>query len=239
MAEAVLRATGLHAGYLPDAPVVNGVSFELRTGEVLAMFGPNGAGKSTLVRAIAGIVRIFAGDVHCDGRPVAGLPPWLIARSGIGYVAQRANVFTEMTVAENLALGRRARGAGSDIPAGEVLALFPELAERRGMRVGALSGGQRQMVAIGRALLAGPRVLLLDEPSAGLSPKLVGSLFATLTHLKARVPILLVEQNVKAALAIADRALLLAEGRVLREAPPGELAADPALAAAFLGALPP
>ncbi len=234
-----MRAAKVHAGYARGAPIVNGVSFELGAGEILAVFGPNGAGKSTLVRAIAGIVRIFSGGVHCEGRELAGLPPWQIARAGVGYVAQRANVFTEMTVKENLALGRRARGDGRTVSEVELFSLFPELAERRGMRVGVLSGGQRQMVAIGRALLAGPLVLMLDEPSAGLSPKLVASLFGALTQLKARVPILLVEQNVKAALAIADRALLLAEGRLVREAAPDVLARDPALAAAFVGAPPP
>jgi branched-chain amino acid transport system ATP-binding protein len=236
MAEAVLRIEHLQAGFVPGSPVVNGVSLELRAGEIVALFGPNGAGKSTLVRAIAGIVQTFAGRARCNGGDITGLPSWEIARAGVGYVAQRANVFTEMTVAENLALGRPARRGAPAMTPAEVLALFPELAERRAARVGALSGGQRQMVAIGRVLLSGPQVLLLDEPSAGLAPKLVSTLFATLSKLKARVPMLVVEQNVKAALAIADRALLLAEGRLVHEGTPDALLADPAVAAAFLGA---
>ena len=238
MTEAVLRVEDIRAGFVPGSPVVNGVSLELRAGEIVALFGPNGAGKSTLVRAIAGVVQTFAGKARCNGRDITGLPAWEIARAGVGYIAQRGNVFTEMTVAENLALGRRSLRDGSAMTPAEVLALFPELAERRGMRVGALSGGQRQMVAIGRALLSGPQVLMLDEPSAGLAPNLASTLFATLSKLKARVPMLVVEQNVKPALAIADRALLLAEGRLVHEGTADALLADPVLAAAFLGAGP-
>jgi branched-chain amino acid transport system ATP-binding protein len=236
MREDVLRVADLYAGYVSGLPIVNGVSLVLGAGEILAVFGPNGAGKSTMVRAIAGVVRIFSGGVLCAGRELARLPSWQIARAGVAYVPQRANVFAEMTVTENLALGRRGRGgAASGVTFDELLTLFPDLARCGEVRVGALSGGQRQMVAIGRALLSGPRVLMLDEPSAGLAPKVTGMLFAALAQLKARVPILLVEQNVKAALTVADRALLLAQGRLLREAAPDALATDPALAAAFLG----
>jgi branched-chain amino acid transport system ATP-binding protein len=238
MAEALLRVEDIEAGFAPGSPVVNGISLELRAGEIVTLFGPNGAGKSTLLRAIAGVVRTFAGKARCNGRDITGLPSWEIARAGVGYVAQRANVFIEMTVAENLALGRPTRREVSAMTAAEVLTLFPELAERRGMRVGALSGGQRQMVAIGRALLSGPLVLMLDEPSAGLAPKLAATLFATLSKLKTRVPMLVMEQNVKAALAIADRALLLAEGRLVHAGTPDTLLADPALATAFLGEAP-
>lgn len=238
MAEAMLSIEDLQAGFVPGSPVVNGVSLELHRGEIVALFGPNGAGKSTLVRAIAGIVQTFAGKARCNGRDITGLPSWEIARAGVGYVAQRANVFIEMTVAENLALGRPARREVPAMMPAEVLALFPELAEHRSMRVGALSGGQRQMVAIGRALLSGPQVLMLDGPSAGLAPKTAAALFATLAKLKARVTMLVVEQNVKAALAIADRAVLLAGGRLVHEGTPDALLADPALAGAFLGAAP-
>jgi len=232
MPDAVLRIDDVRAGYAAGSPIVDGVSLEVRPREIVALFGPNGAGKSTLVKAIAGTALLLAGRIDCGAIALAGLPPWQIARAGVGYVPQRGNVFTDMTVQENLAL---ARGNTRGIALAEVLALFPDLTARRGAAVGTLSGGQRQMVAIGRALLSGPAILLLDEPSAGLSPKIVGELFAVLATLKQRVPILLVEQNVRAALTIADRAILLAEGRVRREATPAALLADPALAAAFLG----
>jgi len=235
MADAVLRLDEVCAGYVPGLPIVDGVSLEVRRGEILALFGPNGAGKSTLVKAIAGTALLFAGRISCGAIDLAGRKPWQIARAGVGYVPQRGNVFTDMTVQENLALGGPGRSNGRGMELTEVLALFPELAARRGVGVRTLSGGQRQMVAIGRALLGGPAVLLLDEPSAGLSPKAAGQLFAALATLKQRVPILLVEQNVRAALTIADRAILLAEGRARREATPAALLADPALAAAFLG----
>jgi branched-chain amino acid transport system ATP-binding protein len=237
MADAVLCVDDVYAGYVAGLPIVGGVSLRVWPGEIVALFGPNGAGKSTLVKAIAGTVPLFAGRISCAGMDLARRKPWQIARAGVGYVPQLGNVFTDMTVAENLAVGRPAGGTGRGLQLEEMLALFPDLAERRGAMVGTLSGGQRQMVAIGRALLGGPAVLLLDEPSAGLAPKVVKELFAALAMLKRRVPILLVEQNVLAAMAIADRAILLAEGRVRREATPAALLADPALASAFLGVM--
>ena len=231
MAEALLRLDEVCAGYVAGLPIVNGVSLQVRPGEIVALFGPNGAGKSTLVKAIAGVAPLFGGRIFCSGADIAGRKPWEIAAAGVGYVPQRGNVFADMTVLENLSVGRRRA-----LPIAEVLALFPELSSRRAANVGTLSGGQRQMVAIGRALLGGPAVLLLDEPSAGLSPKIAGQMFAALATLKQRVPILLVEQNVRSALAIADRAILLAEGRIRLESTAGALLADPALAVAFLGA---
>jgi branched-chain amino acid transport system ATP-binding protein len=238
MSEAVLRLFDVCAGYVAGLPIVDGVSLEVRHGEIVGLFGPNGAGKSTLVKAIAGVALVFAGRIDCGGMDLARRQPWVIARAGVGYVPQRGNVFTDMTVGENLAIARPGHRHRRGMDLAEVFPLFPELAERRGAFVGTLSGGQRQMVAIGRALLGGPAVLLLDEPSAGLSPKVAGQLFVALATLKQRVPILLVEQNVRLALTIADRAILLAEGRVRRETTPAALLADPALAGAFLGVVP-
>ncbi len=234
MPDAVLRLDDISAGYVAGLPIVDGVSLQVFPGEIVALFGPNGAGKSTLVKAVAGVALLFGGRIRCGALDITGRKPWQIARAGVGYVPQRGNVFADMTVLENLTVGR---ARGSEIA--EVLSLFPELTSRQRANVGTLSGGQRQMVAIGRALLGGPAVLLLDEPSAGLSPKIAGQLFAALATLKQRVPILLVEQNVRSALTVTDRAILLAEGRVRLEATPTALLADPALAVAFLGAMTP
>ncbi len=233
MPDAVLVVEQLTAGHAAGVPVVNDVSLQLRHGEILAVLGANGAGKSTLLQAIAGTARLFGGRVLCRGADLAGAAPWQIARAGIATVPQRANVFAGMTVQENLALGACATNHAADIS--DVLAWFPDLAPKLRSRVSTLSGGTRQMVAIGRALLAQPLALLLDEPSAGLSPKLVHELFAALASLKQRVPILLVEQNVRAALAVADRAMLMAEGRVQHEARDAASIADTVLASAFLG----
>lgn len=234
MREAALAIDRLVAGYVKGQPIVREVSFSLAPAEILAVFGPNGAGKSTLVKAIAGVAPVFGGAVHCDGSDLAGKPAHRIARAGIGYVPQVKNVFTEMSVRENLDLAIAMRnGRGPTLA--EIYELFPDLEEMGRRRAGALSGGQRQMVAISRALLLGPSVLILDEPSAGLSPRNVDLVFESLRQLRLHVPILLVEQNVKAALKIADRALLLAEGSVRLSASASELLDDPAVMETFLG----
>jgi branched-chain amino acid transport system ATP-binding protein len=235
MAEVVLRIEELVAGYVRAAPVVRGASLELEGGELLALFGPNGAGKSTLAKAVAGVAPVFSGRVVYAGENLVGMPPHRIARLGIGYVPQVANVFTELTVHENLALARAMRRRqGPSIE--DMTALFPELERFARYPAGRLSGGQRQMVAIARALLGGPEVLILDEPSAGLSPGNVALVFQRLKQLTAHVSIVLVEQNVHAALAIADRGALLVEGTVRLVRPAGELLADRTVVAAFLGA---
>ncbi|MDQ0316832.1 ABC transporter ATP-binding protein [Amorphus orientalis] len=234
MRDASLAVDRLVAGYVKGQPIVREVSFSLAPAEILAVFGPNGAGKSTLVKAIAGVAPVFAGAVHCGGSDLAGRPAHRIARAGIGYVPQVRNVFTEMSVRENLDLAiamRQSRGP----TLAEIYELFPDLEEMGRRRAGALSGGQRQMVAISRALLLGPSVLILDEPSAGLSPRNVDLVFQSLRQLRLHVPILLVEQNVKAALRIADRAMLLSEGTVRLSASAEELLDDPAVMETFLG----
>jgi ABC-type branched-subunit amino acid transport system ATPase component len=233
MSDAVLAVTGLSAGYAASAPIVRDFSLSLRAGEIVALVGSNGAGKSTAVKAVAGVLRPFGGRIVCAGADLTGADAWTVARAGLGYVPQRRNVFAELTVRENLAIGLRAR-AGRDGPDfGSVLALFPDLASRQGSRAGHLSGGMRQMVAIGRALLGAPRVLLLDEPAAGLSPVVAGRLFNTLAELKRRIPVLLVEQNIRGALAVADRCLVMAEGRLGREVLPDEGAVSEILAGVF------
>jgi branched-chain amino acid transport system ATP-binding protein len=239
MAEPALSIRTLDAGYVAGVPIVRGVSFELAAGEILAVLGPNGAGKSTLVRTIAGLVPRFAGEIRLAGASIADLPPHRVVGKGFAYVPQVANVFADLTVDENLALGgytlRRGRAAHTQ----RVFELFPDLAAKRQAKAGRLSGGQRQMVAIGRALMVEPRVLALDEPSAGLAPIVVEHVFAMVRRVAAAgVAVLVVEQNVRAALATADRALVLAEGELRLAGRAAEIAADPAIARIYLGGAP-
>ncbi len=233
-----LAVESLVAGYDRDVPVVRSVSLRVARGEIVALLGPNGAGKSTLVRALAGLVPVFSGHAWLRGENIAGQSAHLLARRGLGFVPQTENVFTELTVRENLALaagrlsanGRRERVA-------EMLALFPDLGRQMGLRAGRLSGGQRQMLAIARALVTAPDVLVLDEPSAGLSPKLAASVFETLARISAGgVAVLLVEQNTRAALHLADRAYVLVQGRAVHEAPAADLLAAPDLGRLYLEA---
>ncbi len=233
MPEAILRLEELRAGYTENSAIVHGLSMSLHAGEIVALLGTNGCGKSTALSAVAGVITPFSGRIIFAGTDLAGAMPWQVARAGIGYVPQRNNVFADLTAQENFGVGLRARAGRQGFDLADVLALFPELGPRLGSRAGVLSGGMRQMVAIGRALLGAPLVLLLDEPAAGLSPKLAGRLFAALAALKQQIPILLVEQNVRAALAVADRALVMAEGKLRLTTTPD----DPAIAAMLTGGL--
>ena len=237
MSEALLIARDIVAGYVPGLPIVHGVSVEVAAGEVVAVVGPNGAGKSTLLKAIAGLVVFEGGVVTFAGRDVSGLPAHGMARSGVGFVPQTANVFTHLTVQENLVVGghtlaraelkRRLAGAFEH---------FPLLAERRAAAGRVLSGGQRQMLAIARALMTEPRAVMLDEPTAGLAPKVVAEVFADLRRLAARgVAVLMVEQNARAAIRVSDRAYVLAEGRNYISGTSAALLDDPAIGEAFLG----
>ena len=233
----VLSADAVVAGYEPGVPIVRGASLTVAAGEILVLLGPNGAGKSTLAKAVAGLVRLESGDVRLGGASLATVPAHERIRHGLAFVPQTENVFAGMTVAENLdiaasILPRRARAARI----AAMFTLFPDLAAARKGAAGRLSGGQRQMLAIARALAVGPRALVLDEPSAGLSPKLVGTVMAKLREVReSGVAVLLVEQNARAALAVADRAMILAEGRVAHEGGSASLLDDPAVAALYLG----
>ena len=239
MAEAALSVRGLEAGYVPGVPIVRGVSLDLAGGEILTILGPNGAGKSTLVRAIAGLVPRFSGEVRLGGASLADLPPHKVVRQGFAYVPQVANVFADLTVDENRALGGYTLRGRREAHLRRVFDLFPDLVAKRGTKAGRLSGGQRQMVAIGRALMVEPRVLALDEPSAGLAPIVVQQVFAMIrTVAKAGVAVLVVEQNVRAALATADRALILAEGRERLSGSTAAVAGDEAIARIYLGGEP-
>ena len=233
-----LELRGLVAGYEPGLPIVRGADLTLAAGEILVLLGPNGAGKSTLAKAVAGLVRVEAGTLTLDGASLLEVPAHARIRHGLAFVPQTHNVFAALTVAENLAIAAailpRAARAGR---IGAMEAMFPDLAAARRRAAGLLSGGQRQMLAIARALVAAPAVLALDEPSAGLSPKLVTAVLAKLREIAAGgVAVLLVEQNARAALAVADRAAILVEGRVAHEGAGASLLDDPTVAALYLGA---
>jgi branched-chain amino acid transport system ATP-binding protein len=236
-AELALEARAVVAGYEPGLPILHGASIAVRAGEIVALLGPNGAGKSTLVRALAGLVPISSGQVRLDGRDVTGWPAHQLGPAGLAFVPQTENVFARMTVEENLDLaGFRLDRAARRARAQRAYELFPDLGRQRRLLAGRLSGGQRQMLAIARALVVPPRVLMLDEPSAGLAPRLVALVLATLREVRALgIAILMVEQNVRAALAVADRAYVLAEGRERLEGPAAELAADARVARLYLG----
>jgi branched-chain amino acid transport system ATP-binding protein len=232
-----LTVRDLVAGYEPGVPIVNGASLSAQAGEIVAVLGPNGAGKSTLIKAIAGIAPIASGAVYLGDEEITRLPAHRMVRRGLAFVPQTENVFTGMSVEDNLRLA--AGILPSDKRAGriaEIYRFFPDLERQRRLLAGRLSGGQRQMAAIARALIAAPRVLMLDEPSAGLSPKLVEGVFARLAQIRASgVAIVLVEQNARAALAIADRGLILVEGRNRHEGRSAELGGDVRIAELYLG----
>jgi branched-chain amino acid transport system ATP-binding protein len=236
---AALSIEDLVAGYEPGLPIVRGASLQVAEGEIVAIIGPNGAGKSTLVKAAAGLVPIVGGQVHMHGDDITGVPAHRMVHRGLAFVPQTENVFANLTIAENLELAaalllhRRTQRQQRLQP---VYDAFPDLARQRTLLAGRLSGGQRQMLAVARALIAQPRVLMLDEPSAGLSPKLVAQVLDMLKRVRAGgVTVLLVEQNVKAALAVADRVAVLVEGKERIVAPAAELQRDPRIAELYLG----
>lgn len=240
MTKTILAISDLEAGYEPGAPIVRGVSLAVAEGEIVTILGPNGAGKSTFIKAIAGLVPKFAGSVTLDGRDITRSPAHLLARQGLGFVPQTENVFTLMSITDNLRL------AADILPKAEraekidaMLTLFPDLARQHQLAAGRLSGGQRQMLAVARALISGPRVLMLDEASAGLSPKLVGQVFAKLAEIRhTGITIVMVEQNAKAALALADRAIILVEGRTAHAGKSADIASDPVIRGLYLGVAP-
>jgi len=229
----------LEAGYEPGLPIVRGASLAVAAGEIVAVLGPNGAGKSTLVKAAAGLVPVSGGSVRLNGRDITHAAAHRLVHEGLAFVPQTDNVFARLTVAENLELAAaivvRAR-SDREARLAPLYAMFPDLERQRRLSAGRLSGGQRQMLAVARALIARPSVLMLDEPSAGLSPKLVGQVFDKLAEVRASgVTLVLVEQNVKAALALADRGVVLVEGRERLVAPAAELRGDARIADLYLG----
>jgi branched-chain amino acid transport system ATP-binding protein len=235
-AEPLLSVTGLHAGY-GATEILRGVDFAVREGEIVAVLGANGAGKSTLNRTISGVVRPWDGTITFAGSAIERERPAAIVRRGLVHVPEGRRIFPNMTVRENVELGayrrgRARRGQNRD----RVFSTFPRLAERQSQRAGTLSGGEQQMLAIGRGLMAEPRLLILDEPSLGLSPLLVEELFALIRRIHAEgVALLLVEQNVVESLDVAHRAYILDNGRFVLEGSADKLRADPALKRAYLG----
>jgi ABC-type branched-subunit amino acid transport system ATPase component len=232
----VLAAIKVTAGY-GAAPVLEDVSLEVRPGETVAMIGANGAGKSTIMRALSGLLRPVKGDILLNDRNIARLEAHQIAAGGLALVPEGRQVFPDLTVYDNLALGAHTRpGADVDLMIAQLLERFPRLRERLTSRAGLLSGGEQQMLAIARGLMAMPRVLLLDEPSLGLAPAIVNELFDVLAELRDDgVTILLVDQVAALALAIADRAYVLESGQIVRADSASALVSDPEVEAAYLG----
>ncbi len=233
----ILEAENLVVGYSAEVDILSGVALALREREIVAVVGPNGAGKSTLIKSLIGLVAPRQGQVRFRGQSLAGMRPNQIVRLGIGYVPQRENVFGSMTVAENLQLGALGKPGTSAAGAMErILALFPRLAACRRQVAGTLSGGERQLLAMGRALMASPDVLLLDEPSAGLAPLFVDAMFEQLEAInRAGVAILMVEQDARRALELAHRGYVLELGRNRLEGSGRALLDNPLLAEMYFG----
>lgn len=238
MSKPLLQVDKVVAGYRPDLPIVHGISLNVADAEMVTIIGPNGAGKSTLIKAIAGIIPISSGRVALEGRDITRLATHALAGASIAYVPQTANVFTTLTINENLLIGASALSKAEAVRRIERgYENFPALKDYRHKPARVLSGGQRQMLAVARALLTDPRLIMLDEPSAGLSPIMVAEVFQRLKALvEAGVAILMVEQNARAALAISSRTYVFAEGRNRIEGPSAALAGDPEVTSIYLGA---
>jgi branched-chain amino acid transport system ATP-binding protein len=232
----MLQVDELSTAYGPIR-ALDGISFEVEQGSITAVLGANGAGKTSLLRTLSGLVRARAGRIRLDGRSIGGLPVERIVRLGMAHVPEGRGVIEELSVEENLRLGGLWRGGGGRDGLAGVYETFPRLAERGGQPASTLSGGERQMLVIGRALMSRPRLLLLDEPSLGLAPIVAAQLMGLVRDLRqdTGLTVLLVEQNAKAALSVADRGIVLSLGRIVADDDPASLAADDALRHAYLG----
>jgi branched-chain amino acid transport system ATP-binding protein len=233
----LLKVTGLEVAYGP-VPAVKGVDLEIPEGEIRTILGANGAGKSSTIKAILGLVKARAGTIEFQGRQIERLPTHRIHQLGIAWVPEGRQLFSTLTVHENLEMGAFARGNGPRFTAkvDEAFSLFPRLRERRTQLAGSLSGGEQQMLAIARALMAEPKLLLMDEPSLGLAPKVLRGLFEQIQEINARgLSILMVEQNARQALKIAHYAYLLEVGRLVSEGPSRELEAREDVKRVYLG----
>ena len=237
MTPTLLQAQGLTAGY-GKMPILHDVSLDVRAGEMVSIIGPNGAGKSTALKSIVGFVKVSSGHVRFDGQEITGLRPDQVLPRGLAYVPQGRIVFPQMTVLENLEMGGYIERDGQRIREAleQVFALFPILGERQRQKAGTMSGGEQQMVAIARALMTRPKLIMLDEPSLGLSPKFVSLIFDKLMAMKhSGYTLVVVEQNAAKALAVADRGYVLELGRNRFEGTGAALLADPEVKRLYLG----
>jgi len=237
MTQTMLKVTGLKVAY-GGIQAVKGASFEVLQGELVSLIGANGAGKTTTLKAITGIQPIAAGSVEFMGKPIKGQGAWDLARQGLVMVPEGRGTFTRMTITENLQMGAYIRNDKAEIAADieKVFGIFPRLKERALQLAGTMSGGEQQMLAMGRALMARPKVLLLDEPSMGLSPIMVDKIFEVIDTIhKQGTTVLLVEQNASRALSLANRGYVMESGEVTMSGPAKQLLADPKVRAAYLG----
>jgi len=232
-----LEARGVTAGY-GKSVIIEDVDITVEKGKITSIVGPNGSGKSTFLKTVFGLTRLFKGRIMYDGRDISRLPPEERNRIGISYVPQVDNVFPSLTVRENLEMGAYARRDKDEVRRDieEMMEIFPVLRERAKQKAGTLSGGERQMLAIARALMSRPRVLLLDEPAAALAPKVVNSIFSRIREIVARgVTVVLVEQHARRALEVCDMGYVMASGRVVMKGPGKKLLSDERFVEAFLG----
>ena len=236
MPDTALEIRQLSAGYVPGLPIIRDVSMQIRAAQITVIIGPNGAGKSTLLKAVAGLVPIEAGAIRYLAQDITGVRPDLLAQHGVAYVPQTDNIFRTLSVAQNIDLALRGAGAAAAERRDALYDQFPQLADKRRNRAGTLSGGQRQFLALAMALATAPKLILLDEPSAGLAPKAAQEVLQHARTLTAQgTTILLVEQNVKQALHLSDHCYILAEGRYQIDGPARELLADPVVGEIYLG----
>ena len=231
----VLSIENLSGGY-GEADILHEVSLEIDTGEIVVVIGPNGAGKSTAMKAVFGLLRLSGGSVHLAGEDITNMDPAQVVNKGVCYVPQTNNVFPTLTVQENLEMGAYIRNDDFRPRLLEIYEMFPPLAEKKKQAAGELSGGQRQMVAMGKALMLEPTILMLDEPTAGLSPIYRNEIFQIIRQINASgIPILMVEQNAKQSLAVANRGYVLVDGRNRTTGKGIDLLNDPEIAKMFLG----
>lgn len=234
--DAIIEARGITAGYVPDLPILRGVSIRALPGQVTLIIGPNGAGKSTLIKVIAGLVPVSSGNVICEGQDITGIRPDRLSAHSIAYVPQNDNIFRTLTIRQNLDLAIQRSDVNAPTILEETFAQFPALADKQADKAGSLSGGQRQFLAIAMALAAKPKVLLMDEPSAGLSPRAAQEVLEHARALTATgVSVLLVEQNVNQAMRLSDHCYIVAEGRNQIDGPARDLLNDTVVGEIYLG----